>query len=322
MIITLTANPSLDRTIELGAPWAHGAVQRATGAVQDPGGKGVNISRALHVSHVPTLAVIPGEATDPVLTGLREVGVEYANLPTGEPIRSNITVVDPDGTTTKLNAPGTHFTAELRQALDQLVVERACAVNDGQQAHWVVLAGSLPPGLDASYYAELVGKLRSAGFTGNIAVDTSEAPLIATARGEHKPTLIKPNSEELAQLTGSDNWRELEASPELTARTARHLVDQGIRYVLATLGGEGAVLISAEGAWWAKHEPVTVRSTVGAGDCSLAGFLIAHERGASPQDALVQAVAHGSAAASLPGTRVPALEATTPQKVTVQTLAV
>ena len=202
------------------------------------------------------------------------------------------------------------------------MVERACAVNDGQQAHWVVLAGSLPPGLDASYYAELVGKLRSAGFTGNIAVDTSEAPLIATARGEHKPTLIKPNSEELAQLTGSDNWRELEASPELTARTARHLVDQGIRYVLATLGGEGAVLISAEGAWWAKHEPVTVRSTVGAGDCSLAGFLIAHERGASPQDALVQAVAHGSAAASLPGTRVPALEATTPQKVTVQTLTV
>ena len=99
-------------------------------------------------------------------------------------------------------------------------------------------------------------------------------------------------------------------------------MDQGIRYVLATLGGEGAVLISAEGAWWAKHEPVTVRSTVGAGDCSLAGFLIAHELGASPQDALVQAVAHGSAAASLPGTRVPALEATTPQKVTVQTLAV
>ena len=174
MIITLTANPSLDRTIELGAPLAHGAVQRATGAVQDPGGKGVNISRALHVSHVPTLAVIPGEATDPVLTGLREVGVEYANLPTGEPIRSNITVVDPDGTTTKLNAPGTHFTAELRQALDQLVVERACAVNDGQQAHWVVLAGSLPPGLDASYYAELVGKLRSAGFTGKSAVYTSE----------------------------------------------------------------------------------------------------------------------------------------------------
>ena len=105
MIITLTANPSLDRTIELGTPLAHGAVQRAVGAVQDPGGKGVNISRALQVSGVSTLAIVPGEASDPVMTALQAVDVEFANLPTGEPIRSNITVVDPDGTTTKLNAP-------------------------------------------------------------------------------------------------------------------------------------------------------------------------------------------------------------------------
>ena len=150
MIITLTANPSLDRTIELGAPLAHGAVQRAVGAVQDPGGKGVNISRALQVSGVPTLAIVPGEATDPVLTALQAVDVEFANLPTGEPIRSNITVVDPDGTTTKLNAPGTVFDAELRQKLDELVVERS------KGANWVVLAGSLPPGLEPTYYSCLL----------------------------------------------------------------------------------------------------------------------------------------------------------------------
>ena len=125
MIITLTANPSLDRTIELGAPLAHGAVQRAIAAVQDPGGKGVNISRALQVSGVPTLAIVPGEATDPVLTALSAAEVEFANLPTGEPIRSTITVVDPDGTTTKLNAPGTHFDAQLRERLDTLVIERS-----------------------------------------------------------------------------------------------------------------------------------------------------------------------------------------------------
>ena len=241
MIITLTANPSLDRTIELGAPLAHGAVQRAVGAVQDPGGKGVNISRALQVSGVPTLAIVPGEATDPVLTALQAVDVEFANLPTGEPIRSNVTVVDPDGTTTKLNAPGTVFDAELRQKLDALVVERS------KGADWVVLAGSLPPGLEPTYYSELVAALRASGYEGKIAIDTSEAPLIATVAGEHKPTLIKPNSEELAQLTGSDNWEELEASPELTARTAQKLLGDGIEYVLATLGGGGAVLVTEEG---------------------------------------------------------------------------
>lgn len=314
MIITLTANPSLDRTIELGAPLAHGAVQRAVGAVQDPGGKGVNISRALQVSGVPTLAIVPGEATDPVLTALQAVDVEFANLPTGEPIRSNITVVDPDGTTTKLNAPGTVFDAELRQKLDELVVERS------KGADWVVLAGSLPPGLEPTYYSELVASLRASGYEGKIAIDTSEAPLIATVAGEHKPTLIKPNSEELAQLTGSDNWEELEASPELTARTAQKLLGDGIEYVLATLGGGGAALVTEQGIWHAVHEPIQVRSTVGAGDSSLSGFLIAHTRGEDAPGCLVQAVAHGSAAAALPGTRMPSLEQTTPEKVTVRQL--
>ena len=300
MILTLTANPSLDRTIELGSPLAHGAVQRAVGAVQDPGGKGVNISRALHTSQVPTVAVVPGEATDPVLTALAASGVQFANLPTGEPIRSNITVVDPDGTTTKLNAPGTEFTPELRDALDALVIAQS------ENADWVVLAGSLP----------------ASGYEGKIAVDTSEAPLIATVAGQIKPTLIKPNSEELAQLTGAENWEELESSPELTARTARTLVNDGIPYVLATLGGSGAVLVTAEGAWHAQHEPVKVRSTVGAGDSSLSGFLFAYERGESPQQCLVQAVAHGSAAASLPGTQMPSAAMTTPEKVTLRQLSI
>ena len=146
MIITLTANPSLDRTIELGAPLAHGAVQRAVGAVQDPGWQGREyFPRPAGFRRRPS-PLLPGEATDPVLTALQAVDVEFANLPTGEPIRSNITVVDPDGTTTKLNAPGTHFDAQLREKLDALVVERS------KGADWVVLAGSLPPGLEPTYY--------------------------------------------------------------------------------------------------------------------------------------------------------------------------
>ena len=125
----------------------------------------------------------------------------------------------------------------------------------------------------------------------------------------------------MAQLTGAENWEELESSPELTARTARTLVNDGIPYVLATLGGSGAVLVTVEGAWHAQHEPVKVRSTVGAGDSSLSGFLYAYERGESPQQCLVQAVAHGSAAASLPGTQMPSAAMTTPEKVTLRQLS-
>ncbi|PAK63085.1 1-phosphofructokinase, partial [Staphylococcus caprae] len=69
----------------------------------------------------------------------------------------NITVVDPDGTTTKLNAPGTEFTPKLRDALDALVIAQS------ENADWVVLAGSLPGGLEATYYAELCAKLRASG---------------------------------------------------------------------------------------------------------------------------------------------------------------
>ncbi|MDO5749804.1 MAG: 1-phosphofructokinase family hexose kinase [Rothia sp. (in: high G+C Gram-positive bacteria)] len=317
MILTLTANPSMDRTIELSAPLAHGAVQRAAAAVQDPGGKGVNISRALHAASVPTEAIVPGDAHDPVLTVLTEQHVAYSNLPTGEPIRSNITVVDPDGTTTKLNAPGTRFDQPLREALDALVIERALATN----AHWVILAGSLPAGLPSSYYAELIAALRAAGFEGKIALDTSEQTLIDSLAQEAKPSLIKPNSEELAQLTGASSWEELESSAELTARTAASLLGGGIEYVLATLGGGGAVLVTESGAWHAIHEPIKVRSTVGAGDSSLAGFVIASEAGASPEDALLSAVAYGSAAASLPGTRMPVPAEISIDKVTRRELA-
>ena len=193
-------------------------------------------------------------------------------------------------------------------------------VEHSKGADWVVLAGSLPPGLEPTYYSKLVAALRASGYEGKIAVDTSEAPLIATVTGEHKPTLIKPNSEELAQLTGSDNWEELEASPELTARTAQKLLGDGIEYVLATLGGGGAVLVTEQGIWHAVHEPIQVRSTVGAGDSSLSGFLIAQTRGEDAPGCLVRAVAHGSAAAALPGTCMPSLEQTTPEKVTVRQL--
>lgn len=319
MIVTLTANPSMDCTVELPGELKRGAVIRAERAVQDPGGKGVNISRALKISGFDTVAVVPGEDSDPVLTALREVGVNFTNMPTGFPIRSNITVVEPDGTTTKLNAPGEPLTDVAQQQLTRLLIQET------RGASWLVLAGSLPPGVPSDYYAVVGRAIREAQGeqAPTIAVDTSGAALRDAIIGKDgMPNLIKPNSEELAELVGRIELAdELEGNPELTARTAMELVERGIDTVLATLGGAGAVLVTKDGAWHAQHAPIKVRSTVGAGDCSLAGFLIASEQGKTPEECLVQAVAHGSAAASLPGTQVPTLEMTTPDAVTVQKLS-
>ena len=319
MIVTLTANPSMDRTVELNHEIKRGAVQRAVAAASDPGGKGVNIARALNISGFETVAVLPGDNEDPVLASLKEAEVPFVNMPISAPIRSNITIVEPDGTTTKINAPGEPLNDVAQQQLTRLMIKETI------EASWLVLAGSLPAGVPSDYYAVVGRSIReSLGEKApRIAVDTSGAALRDALVGlDGMPNLIKPNSEELAELVGKIEMAdELEASPVLTATTAKELVDRGVEMVLATLGGGGAVLVTAEGAWHAVHAPIKVRSTVGAGDCSLAGFLIAHEQGKTLPECLVQAVAHGSAAASLPGTQVPTLESTTPEAVTLRELA-
>ncbi|QNE13340.1 1-phosphofructokinase family hexose kinase [Pseudarthrobacter sp. NBSH8] len=338
MIVTFTANPSLDRTVALPGPLERGEVQRAVSVSQESGGKGVNVSRALVASGLETIAVLPGAESDPVLAGLLHDGVPFAALPIDEPLRTNVALTEPGGVTTKINEPGPIMDADQQEALIGLLLERA------RGASWVVLAGSLPPGFPADFYATVTRRLRTAADGGAplIAVDSSGGPLVAAVSGispdgtaQHgtsqdgvsgKPDLLKPNAEELAELAAAAGFAtastadELEADPEAAAAAAAAVVRSGVGAVLATLGSKGAVLVTADGAWLATHPPVAAVSTVGAGDSSLAGYLLAHGQGAAPADCLRQAVAHGAAAASLPGSTVPAVHQTTPDAVTITAL--
>jgi len=325
VIVTLTANPSLDRTVALPGPLLRGEVQRAVSVRQESGGKGVNVSRALVASGLKTIAVLPGAEADPVLAGLRDTDVPFAALPIGEPLRSNVALTEPGGVTTKINEPGPVLSGEQQEALIGLLLDNA------RGAAWVVLAGSLPPGVPADFYATVTRRLRSL-FDGEaaprVAVDSSGEPLAAAVSGDTsgKPDLLKPNAEELVELAAAAGFatnksaEELEADPEAAAAAASAVVRSGVGAVLATLGSKGAVLVTADGAWLATHPPVTAVSTVGAGDSSLAGYLLASSQGAAPVDCLRQAVAHGAAAASLPGSTVPAVNQTTPDAVTITAL--
>lgn len=320
MIVTLTANPSLDRTVELGGPLLRGEVQRAVAVRQESGGKGVNVSRALVASGLETLAVLPGDPGDPLLVGLETTNVPFAALPIDQTLRSNVTLTEPDGVTTKVNEPGPELSADQQEQLLKLLVEQSSG------AAWVVLAGSLPPGVPATFYTSAAERLRAefGPDAPKIAVDSSGAPLAASLGG--RPDLLKPNADELAELAAlvglptPGTPAELEASPERAATAARSLVDAGVGAVLATLGAKGAVLVTADGAWLATHAPIRAVSTVGAGDSSLAGYLLADVSGADAEGRLRQAVAHGAAAASLPGSTVPAVNQTDPSAVTVTAL--
>ena len=198
---------------------------------------------------------------------------------------------------------------------DADAAEAGAWADSAPAAHdWAILSGSLPPGAPVDWYARLVVRLRGAAPGLRIAVDTSDAPLaaLAVAMPAAAPDLIKPNGEELGQLAGLPAERAMaledgamrgEYGPVVEA--ARVLVERGVATVMATLGAAGAVLVTAEGAWHAAAPKIHVLSTVGAGDSSVAGYVLADVRGGDATERLRTAVAYGSAAAGLPGTALP-----------------
>jgi 1-phosphofructokinase len=303
MIVTVTPNPSIDRTVTLTAPLTRGAVHRVTSATSEAGGKGVNVARALTQAGVDAVALLPAPADDPLIAALQTSSVPFRSVPTTQPVRTNLAITEHDGTTTKLNEPGAELDPVAVDALTRAVLASA------DSASWVVLSGSLPPGFPENWYAHIVEQL--AAYPCRVAVDTSDAPLTALVQsfGRAAPDLIKPNAEELAGVLGFSP-QALEAAvsqgdPEPVVAAAQQLVDRGVGAVLATLGSVGAVLVDQNGSWLATPPPIVPRSTVGAGDASLAGYIRADVGGAVPPKRLQMAVAYGSAAAALPGSAVP-----------------
>ena len=320
MILTLTPNPSLDRTVSLPAALQRGAVQRLTGVVMEPGGKGVNVARVLSTSGRAATAVLPAAEHDPILLALDALelpGLTVHPVPVAGAARINTAVTEPDGTTTKLNEQGAGLSEQEIEAVERDLLETLTltGVSAGTAPHhWAVLSGSLPPGVPANWYARLVRLLREAAPGLHIAVDTSDEPLAALAAElpDSAPDLIKPNGEELGQLAGLPAERAMaleegalrgDYGPVVDA--ARLLVGLGIGAVMVTLGPAGAVLVTADGAWHATAPEVPVVSTVGAGDSSVAGYILADVNGGDEAERLSSAMAHGSAAASLPGTTLP-----------------
>jgi 1-phosphofructokinase len=288
VIVTLTLNPSVDRTVEVET-LARGEVMRAQGVRVDPGGKGINVSRALATHGRPTRAVVTvgGAEGEHLVALLRDTGIEIVPVRIHGAIRSNITVVEPDGTTTKFNEPG----AELSE--DELNAVFAAVKDAVQSAEWLVASGSLPPGTPAGVYADLVRSLAESGTC--VAVDTSGPALEAVLAAG--PTLVKPNRDELAAAT-----RRAMVTIADVVDGASRLRDRGAGAVLASLGADGAVLVDDNGAIHGRTPAVPPLSSVGAGDAMLAGFLAGGGKGA---EALIEGLAWGAAAVLQPGSGMP-----------------
>ena len=187
MIVTVTPNPSVDRTVEIDS-LVRGGVLRARRASVEAGGKGVNISRALAANAIPTLAVLPsGGFEGAQLTGLLaapEVEVVFVRI--AGAVRANISIVEPDGTVTKINEPGPELTPDEFDALSHATLRAAAG------ADWLAASGSLPPGASPDFYARLIELL--APTSCRIAVDSSGEP-VQRVLALH-PDVVKPNREE------------------------------------------------------------------------------------------------------------------------------
>jgi 1-phosphofructokinase len=263
VIITVTLNPSVDRTVEVDY-LLRGGLVRTTGGRVEAGGKGINVARALVAHGIDASIVLPvGGAEGRRLAALLAAGgVPSTLIPVEFATRSNINVVEPDGTITRFTEQGTGLAENELKALCDAVAAHV------PEASWATISGSLPDGVPETVYGDSVRRLRGLGI--RVAVDTS-GPLLLEA-ASNGARLAMPNRAELAEAT------------RLPINTVGDVVDAGRRLqaagvstVLVALGADGAVLVEPDGAWHGEV-PAAARNS---DDVLLAGFLAADAAGPS-----------------------------------------
>ncbi|MGH1551208.1 1-phosphofructokinase family hexose kinase [Streptomyces sp. L7] len=256
MILTVTLNTALDITYQVRELRPHGT-HRVSEVTERPGGKGVNVARVLAaLGHEVTVTGFTGGATGRVvqeqLAGTP--GVLDALVPVSGATRRTTAIVDElTGDTTQLNEPGPTVTSAEWSAFQEAYE----ALLGGVSA--VALCGSLPPGVPVGAYAGLIRTARAAGVP--VLLDTSGEPL---RRGvAARPDILKPNTDELAELTGSHD-------PLRATQDARR---RGARTVVASLGSQGLLAATPDGTWHATPPARIHGNPTGAGDSAVAGLL-------------------------------------------------
>jgi 1-phosphofructokinase len=243
-----------------------GGVNRADDVKQELAGKGINVSRGLHLAGIEAKGVVPIGNQDPgVLANTGSEGMLVPLWVEGS-LRVSTTIVEKDGPTTKVNESPRPLSQQDWNAVVDLT-ERTVRESN---AKWLVVAGALPVYKDSGTFVDLEPLFeRMAALGVRVALDTSGEPLNYWAR-RGLASIIKPNAEELASAVG----RTLNSIGDVID-AGRELCQHGIEVVLASLGPDGMLAITKDREWAARTPPVRVVNTVGAGDATLAGFLTA-----------------------------------------------
>jgi 1-phosphofructokinase family hexose kinase len=293
MLLTVTSNPTIDRTLYV-PHLTVGAVHRTTGVYLAAGGKGLNVTRAARVLGCDVRATGPlaGRAGQIVadLALAEGLAADWYWLSEGE-TRTCSLINHDQGDTTVINEQGPVISTADWNAFAGHVQQLA------QKANAVAFSGSLPLGVDPAALAALAGGVAADGLT--VYVDTSGPPLTAVL-AHPQGICIKVNQWELAAGMGLEIKDD---SGMWVVEVGRRLVQKGATLVVVTLGSRGALAVAPDQIWQARIPPIQIVSTVGSGDSMLAGLATACLRGEGLDAALALGVACGAANAlsDLPG---------------------
>ena len=269
-VVTVTLNPAIDLTVTVDR-FVFGAVQRASAAGSNCGGKGINVAGCLADwgARVAVTGVL-GRSNDGAFADFfARKGIADRLVRTAGDTRTNIKLADrATGETTDINLPGLVVSDGAFEAV-RAALMRAVAPDLP-----VVLAGSLPDSMPSAAWATLAGDL--AGHDARVVLDTSGPPLAAALAHGEAIHAIKPNRSELEALVG----RPLPTIADVVA-AARSLIERGVALVVVSLGADGALFVDRRSSLAASLPAKKVLSTVGAGDAMVAGIVAGLIEGAS-----------------------------------------
>ncbi len=284
MILTVTLNAAIDKRYVVEEVRT-GEVNRVRECVYTPGGKGLNVSKpaAIYGAEVTATGFVGGHAGHYIEDALRPFGIKSAFYHMEEESRSCINIWDEKNRCqTEFLEPGFSVTeADFEGFLEHF----RGLVTD---AEVVTISGSVPKGLDGTAYQRMVKLVKDAKKP--VILDTSGKLLEAGI--EACPTMIKPNLDEIRMLTGKEC-----TDPDEILDAAKVLHGRGIEIVTVSLGGEGALVVSGEGAYRARVPRINAVNTVGCGDSMTAGFALGLSEGLSIRETLQKASAVSAAAA-------------------------
>lgn len=281
MIYTLTLNPSVDYIVKLDGDVKMGELNRSVGETKFPGGKGINVSRVLKRNAVDSKALgfIGGFTGKYIENYLHNENIKTNFIMVEEDTRINIKLKT--GKETEINTTGPAIQKEDFERLKEIISHLT-------KEDVLVLAGSIPSTLPESTYEEMV-KICSQNGTA-FAVDAEGELLMKVL--PYKPLLIKPNHHELSNIFGINL-----SSPEEVIPYAKKLLELGAQNVIVSLAGEGAVFVNKNNVFISTVPQGVVKSSVGAGDSMVAGFLAELEKSNDIMKSFQYSVASGSATA-------------------------